>query len=73
MDKVQPLLSIDEALELKSVELSDVPNILATYNDIKTRKEYHPSSYLRLLVFYIHKRGFGKAENTILDYLKKQK
>lgn len=73
MDKVQPLLSIDEALELESVSLNDVPNILATYNDIKMRKEYHPSSYLRLLVFYIHKMGFGKAENTILDYLKKQK
>lgn len=73
MAKVQPLLSIDEALELETVELNDVPKILATYNDIKMRKEYHPSSYLRLLVFYIHKMGFGKAENTILDYLKKQK
>lgn len=70
--KIQPLLSIDEAIELEKVEVSDIPAILSTYNDPEMRKQYHPSSYLRLLVFYIHKLGFGRAQNMIEEYMERE-
>lgn len=67
--KIQPLLSIDEAVELEKVEINTIPEILSTYRDLVARRQYHPSSYLRLLVFYIHKYGFGRAQNSIVDYM----
>lgn len=70
--KISPLLSIDEAIEVKAVDIKDVPVILSTYNTEK-RKEYHPSSYLRLLVFYFHKLGFGRAQSNIEECVGKFK
>lgn len=71
--KIQPLLSIDEAIELEKVEISEIPSVLSTYKDIEARKEYHPSTYLRLLVYYMHKLGFGRAQNKIVEYMLKNK
>ena len=65
--KIQSLLSRDEAIELGAIEVNDIPGILTTYSDCEMRKRYHPSSYLRLLVFYMHKLGFGRAQNSLVS------
>lgn len=70
--KIASLLSIDEAIELKGIDIGEVPSILLTYNTDE-RKVYHPSSYLRLLVFYFHKLGFGRTQNNIAEQIKRNK
>ena len=65
--KITTLLSTEEASKLKAVSLDDIPAILMTYADSERRKEYHPSTYLRLLLFYVHKYGYSKAEKKLLE------
>ena len=65
--KVAPILSTEEAIELKAIKLSEIPYILLTYNDEEERKQYHPSTYLRLLVFIMHKYGYAKAERMVMN------
>ena len=59
-------MSTEEAIELKAIELDDIPAILFSYNDLNKRGEYHPSTYLRLLLYYMHKNGFEKAEDKLI-------
>lgn len=65
-EKVKVLISTDEANRLKGISIDEIPEILFAYADEERRKEYHPSTYLRLLMFYIHKYGYSKAEKELL-------
>lgn len=65
-NQVAPLLSTEEAIELGFVELENIPSILFSYLQKKQRVLYHPSSYLRLLLFYMHRCGVARAERQIL-------
>ena len=48
-----------EISNMIELPLMEVPNILMGYPDNKD--EYHPSSYLRLLVFYLYKNGYRRT------------
>lgn len=64
--KIAPTLATEEAIEIKGISLKDIPDILLTYKNEEQRKEYHPSTYLRLLLFLMHKNGYSKSERMIL-------
>ena len=66
--KLKVLLSTEEASKLKPISIDDIPSILMTYSDPDKRKEYHPSTYLRLLLYFIHKNGYAKAERLLMNY-----
>lgn len=65
-DKESTTLSTDEASELMPLNIDDIPKELNKYKDTKEVINYHPSTFLRLLVFFIHKNGYARAENKIL-------
>lgn len=69
--KIAPTLATEEAIEIKAISLKEIPDILATYQNEKHRKDYHPSTYLRLLLFLIHKNGYSKAEHLLKDRIKR--
>lgn len=48
-----------EISDMTELSLSSIPEILMNYN--KNRNEYHPSSYLRLLLFYLYKNGYRRT------------
>lgn len=66
-EKIKVLLSTEEASKLKALNIDDIVDILVTYNDEERRKEYHPSTYLRLLVFLTHKYGYSRTERMLID------
>lgn len=65
-NQVAPLLSTEEAIELGFIELKEIPSILFSYLQKDQRALYHPSSYLRLLLFYMHRSGVARAERQIV-------
>jgi hypothetical protein len=65
--KVGPTLATEEAIMLEPLDINRIPDILMTYRDPEKRKKYHPSTYLRLLVFLVHRYGYSKAEQLILE------
>ena len=64
--KIAPTLATEEAIEVAGIGIKDIPEILMTYRDKVKRKEYHPSTYLRLLLFFMHKNGYAKSERVLL-------
>ena len=70
-EKVKVLLSTEEASKLSSITPDEIPDVLMTYVNKEERKRYHPSTYFRLLLFYVHKYGFAKAEKIFLKRSKK--
>ena len=54
----------EELTELKACELPMIRNILLEYPE--NMKEYHPSTYLRLLMFYLYKKG---TTSTYADFV----
>lgn len=66
-DKVRVLLSTEEASKLRALNIEDIPDILIGYRNEEDRKKYHPSSYLRLLLFFVHKYGYSRAERILLS------
>ena len=48
-----------EISDIQEMEIKDIPNVLMGYP--KNANEYHPSSYLRLLLLYLHKNGYRRA------------
>lgn len=64
-------LDTNEAMELKPLPIKDIPKLLLEYNDPKKRKLYHPSTFLRLLMLYLYKNGYARAENNIVEESKK--
>ena len=68
--KIAPTLATEEAIEVKGIAINEIPDILMTYEDEIKRKEYHPSTYLRLLLFFMHKNGYSKSERILLKKAK---
>ena len=64
--KVAPILATEEAIELGCIDLRDIPKVLVGYDDESERANYHPSTYLRLFLFLVHKSGYARAERQIL-------
>ena len=48
-----------EISNMFELSINKIPDILMAYPN--NRDEYHPSSYLRLLVFYIYKNGYRRT------------
>ena len=65
-NQVAPMLGTEEAIELGFIELENIPSILFSYLSKEQRELYHPSSYLRLLLFYMHRCGVARAEQRIV-------
>ena len=54
-----------EISELIKLDIDKIPDLLVNYS--KNKDKYHPSTYLRLLLFYIHKKGSKRAAKKILE------
>ena len=77
----QKIVTFTDAQETKKIEafdIDDIPELLVNkklHEDITCLKgeEYifHPSSFLRLLVFYLHKMGKAKGSNMIMECYRK--
>jgi len=48
-----------EISDMFQIPLENIPGILMKYPD--NNKEYHPSTYLRLLLFYLYKNGYRRT------------
>ena len=53
----------EEATEFKACNLQEIRNILLNYPN--NSKEYHPSTYLRLLMFHLYKSGTSELCKAI--------
>lgn len=61
----------EEATELKACNLSEIREILLNYPE--NIEDYHPSTYLRLLMFHLYKSGTSELCKRISkDYKKKE-
>ena len=69
--KIAPTLATEEAIKVQGLDIKSIPDVLMTYEDEKKRADYHPSTYLRLLLFFIHKNGYSKAERILLKQARK--
>lgn len=64
-----------DPVEIGSIEplsIAQIPAILASYQDEKQNIQYHPSTYLRLLLYMIHKVGYKNSWRAIEPYLAKK-
>ena len=48
-----------EISDMQDMHVEDIPVVLMGYPG--NEKEYHPSSYLRLLMFYLYKNGYKRT------------
>ena len=48
-----------EISDIQEMSLNEIPKVLMNYP--KNEGEYHPSSYLRLLLFYLYKNGYKRT------------
>ena len=64
--KTKVLLATEEASKLRAITIKEIPDILLSYGDKNRRKQYHPSTYLRLLLFLFHKYGYTRTEKILL-------
>jgi hypothetical protein len=44
---------------MQDMDLEEISKVLMGYP--KNKGEYHPSSYLRLLMFYLYKKGYKRT------------
>ena len=64
-----------DPVEIGSIEplsIAQIPAILTSYQDEKQNIQYHPSTYLRLLLYMIHKVGYKNSWRAIEPYLAKK-
>lgn len=59
LEYVNSTIDQKEISSIKCVSLDEIPDILFDINN--NRAEWHPSSYLRLLLYYLHRRGYEKT------------
>ena len=71
-EKIAPTLALEEAVEIKGITLAEIPDILMTYRDETRRKDYHPSTYLRLLLYYLHRNGYSRTERVLREHARKK-
>lgn len=60
-----------EISDIGELALSDIPGILL--NHPANKNEYHPSSYMRLLMFYLYKNGYKRTCKRLFDEGRKTK
>ena len=48
-----------EISDIQEMALKEIPEVLMKYPE--NEGEYHPSSYLRLLMFYLYKNGYKRT------------
>jgi len=63
-------LTIDKEISLLGeIQLDDIPDVLVSYNKNKPaeQQDFHPSAYLQMFLYYVHKRGI----DSLIDGLKK--
>ena len=65
--KIKPHLDTKEAMELSCIKTDEIPQILVNYRTETERAKYHPSTYLRLLMFLMHKYGYTGAERKLKE------
>ena len=53
---------------MQDMNLDEIPAVLLKYP--QNEKEYHPSSYLRLLMFYLYKNGYKRTCKTFMAKVK---
>lgn len=61
----------EENTELKAVDLGKIRKILLGYPG--NCEEYHPSTYLRLLMFHIYREGISETFRAICNESKKRR
>lgn len=57
-----------EISDIREMSPEEIPSVLIGYP--KNKGEYHPSSYLRLLLFYLHKNGYKRTCNAFMKVKK---
>lgn len=60
--EVNSTIAEKEISDMYSLGINDIPSILLKYPG--NSGEYHPSSYLRFLLFYIYKNGYKRTCNA---------
>lgn len=60
-----------EISDIQEMKVSEIPPVLMTYPENKG--EYHPSSYLRMLLFYLYKNGYRRTCREFRRYKAKRK
>lgn len=53
-----------EISDIQEMEPADIPAVLLGYP--QNKDEYHPSSYLRLLLFYLYKNGYKRTGESLM-------
>lgn len=53
---------------MSEMNVSDIPGVLMNYKN--NMKEYHPSTYIRLLLFYLYQFGFRRSFRTFTSCYK---
>lgn len=76
-DKVKSFMDNHEIHKIEPIAVDDIPQLLINKADGKNEtslngKTYlcHPSTFLRLLVFYLHKKGLQEGSEKIVKYYK---
>lgn len=59
-------MDIKEITEINEIDVREIPPILLGYENNKN--EWHPSSYLRLLLYMLHRKGYKETCNQILKF-----
>ena len=55
-----------EIATIKALDVNSIPRILVGNGNAEERKLYHPSTYLRLLMFYLHKNGIKRTQRALI-------
>ena len=53
-----------EISDIQDMSLEEIPKVLMGYPE--NEKQYHPSSYLRLLMFYLYKNGYKRTSKVFM-------
>jgi hypothetical protein len=69
--EISELIQRQEISEYTSINIADIPKILVNYKN--NCSEYHPSSYIRLLLIFLHYNGFNRGYKRIVTEAKHEK
>lgn len=62
--EISETIQREEIGEYKMIDVDEIPAILVRYNDNKSK--YHPSTYVRLLLAYLHYNGYKRGFEKII-------
>ena len=55
-----------EIATISALDVNLIPRILVGNGNEEERESYHPSTYLRLLMFYLHKNGIKRTQKALI-------